>query len=123
MNCYYSIGAGTTHHVNGIVVQSGKLTETTYSNYKPKKKRSRRSFQLPSQSNGEEYLAGKRIGSDQLQCPDNEEKHFMFGKQERMHLSWILSRKEDTNYVVLTWTGFNISIRNECLFLVATYSL
>ena len=30
-----------------------------------------------------------------------------------MHLSWILSRKEDINYVVPSWTGFNILIRNE----------
>ena len=30
-----------------------------------------------------------------------------------MHLSWILSRKEDTNYVAPSWTGFNILIRNE----------
>ena len=37
----------------------------------------------------------------------------MFGNQERMHLSWILSRKEDINYVVPSWTGFNILIRNE----------
>ena len=85
----------------------------TYSNYEPKKKRSRRSFQLPSQTNGEEYLARKRNGPEQLQCPDNEEKHFMFGNQERMHLSWILSRKEDINSVVPSWTGFNILIRNE----------
>ena len=94
-------------------MQPGKFTETTYSNYESKKKRSRRSFQLPSQSNGEKYLARKRIGLEQLQCPDNEEKHFMFGNQERMHLSWILSGKEDINYAVPSWTGFNISIRNE----------
>ena len=37
----------------------------------------------------------------------------MFGNQERKHLSWILSRKEDMNYVVPSWTGFNILIRNE----------
>ena len=37
----------------------------------------------------------------------------MFGNQERMHLSWILSRKEDINYVAPSWTGFNILIRNE----------
>ena len=85
--------------MNGIVAQSGKFTERTYSNYEPKKKRSRRWFKLPSQSNGEQYFARKRIGPEQLQCPDNEEKHFMFRNQEWMHLSWILSRKEDTNYV------------------------
>ena len=110
---YYSIGAGTTHRVNGIAIQRGKFTETVYSNYEPKRKRSRRSFQLPSLSSGEEYLARKRIGPGQLQCPDNEEKHFLFGNQERMRLTWILSRKEDINYIVSSWTGFNILIRNE----------
>ena len=30
-----------------------------------------------------------------------------------MRLSWILSRKEDINYAVPRWTGFNIFIRNE----------
>ena len=117
LNCHSSIGAGTTHDLNGIVVQSEKFTETTYSNYEPNKKRSRRSFQVPSQSNGEEYLARKRIHPEQLQCPDNKEKHFMFGNQEQMRLSWILSRKEDINYVVHSWTGFNILIRNEMLIL------
>ena len=40
---------------------------------------------------GEEYLPRKPIGPEQLQCRDNEEKHFMFGNQEQMYLSWILS--------------------------------
>ena len=84
-----------------------------YYNYESKRKRSRRSFQFPSLSSGEEYLARKRIGPEQLQCPDNEEKHFLFGNQERMRLTCILSRKEDINYIVLSWTGFNILIRNE----------
>ena len=35
-------GRNNTSCVNGIVVQSGKLTEMTYSNYEQKKKRSRR---------------------------------------------------------------------------------
>ena len=35
------------HRVNEIVIQSGKFSETTYSNYEAKKKRSRES--LPSQ--------------------------------------------------------------------------
>ena len=30
-----------------------------------------------------------------------------------MRLTWILSRKEDINYIVPSWTGFNILIRNE----------
>ena len=38
-NCYHSIGAGTAHRVNGIVVQSGKFTETIYSNYEQKKEK------------------------------------------------------------------------------------
>ena len=54
-----------------------------YSDYEPKTKRSRRSFQLPSFLSEEEYLARKRTGPEQLQCPDNEEKHLMFGNQER----------------------------------------
>ena len=36
----------------------------------------------------------------------------MIAIQERMCLSWILSRKDDIN-VVLSWEGFNILIRNE----------
>ena len=56
-------------------VQSRKFTERTYSNYESKKERSRRSFQLPSQSIGEEYFPRKSIGPEQLQCCDNEEKH------------------------------------------------
>ena len=96
---------------NSSTVQ--EITETTYSNHEPKKKKSRRSLKFPSQSNGDEYLARKRIDPKQLQCPDNEGKHFMFGNQERMRLSWILSRKEHINYVVHSWTGFNILIRNE----------
>ena len=102
----------SNNRVNGIV-QSGKFTATAYCNYEPKKKRSRRWFQLPSQSNGEEYPARKRIGPEQLHCLDNEEKYVMFQNQERMHWSWILSRKENINYVVPSWTGFNILIRNE----------
>ena len=41
----------------------------------------------------------------------------MFGNQERTCLSWLLSRKEDINYVVPSWTGFTILIRNEMPFL------
>ena len=37
----------------------------------------------------------------------------MIANQERMPLSSILSLKGDINYVVLSWTYFNILIRNE----------
>ena len=41
----------------------------------------------------------------------------MFGSQEPMRLSWNLSRKEDINCIVPSWTGFDILIRNEMLVL------
>ena len=39
-----------------------------------------------------------------------------------MRLTWVLSRKEDINYIVSSWTGFNILIRNEMLFLASVDS-
>ena len=41
----------------------------------------------------------------------------MFRSQEPMRLSWNLSRKEDINCIVPSWTGFDILIRNEMLVL------
>ena len=40
-------------------------------------------------------------------------KHFMFGNQERMPLTWTISEKEDINYVVLSSAGFNNLQRNK----------
>ena len=88
---YCLTAAGTTHRVNGIVIQPGKFAEIIYSDIK--KERSRRSFQIHNLDHGEEYLEKKRIGPEQLSCTENEEKCLMIANQERMHLSWILSHK------------------------------
>ena len=58
-------------------------------------------------------LAKTRINPEQLSCPVNKEKCLIIANQERMPLSSILSLKGDINYVVLSWTYFNILIRNE----------
>ena len=39
-------------------------------------------------------------------------KCLMIANQERMHLPWILSHKDDINFV-LSWTGVNILIKNK----------
>ena len=108
LNCCYSIALRTIHRVNGIVIQSGKCSETTYSNYEPKNKRSRRSFQLPSQLN-EEVSYKKTIGPEQLHCPDS----FLCLEFKRNMLIMDFISKRKYKLCCSNWTGFNVLKRNE----------
>ena len=108
LNCCYSIAVRKIHRVNGIVIQSGKCSETTYSNYEPKNKRSRRSFQLPRQLNGEVSYK-KTIGPEQLHCPDS----FLCLEFKRNMLIMDFISKRKYKLCCSNWTSFNVLKRNE----------
>ena len=109
------LGSGTSHRVNGILIQHGPFGNTAYekNDYEPKQKRSRRSFEMPERNTEIVCNFGKRVGPTDVIVPENEERHMLLAKQELLHLIWIISRKAKIPQAIPSWTGFNIKIRSE----------
>ena len=106
------LGYGTSHKVNGIIIQPGHFTEIVTDPAPPKRKRCRRSFQVITEQRRTDYLSDKRTGPANLTFPGNDDRGFLLEEQSRINLAWILSRKNSIPQVVPSWTGFNIKIRD-----------
>ena len=105
-------GGGTTHRVNGIVVQP-----QVYGPHLPNaplplvEKCKQRSITLESQPLST-YISGDRVGPQQLttNCPDNLREAELTKLKDFV---WLLARISDTNnHQIPSWTGFNIATRD-----------
>ena len=106
-----TLGFGTSHKVNNILLQPGKFADAT-TRSSPKRKRSRRSFKLPDRGFFRPYEAGKRIGPEPLKFYENDAREFMIADQEVLSRLWIMCRKMSVPQAIPSWTGFHMSVRN-----------
>ncbi|XP_076121490.1 uncharacterized protein LOC143102032 [Alosa pseudoharengus] len=109
-------GKGTSHRVNGIVVQANfygpHLSRTDFPHIEKQKQRS-----VTIEDQGlEVYVAGARVGPQPL--PTRE--HYIQETKEAALLArkktmvWALARQTDPeNQTIPSWTGFNISTRDQ----------
>jgi len=107
-----SSGFGTSHKVNNIIAQPGKFSPENPL-WSPKAKRSRRSFILPEKARIPFPARGKRKGPGILKFMRSDDRDFLMADQEVLSLIWIMSRKMSIPQIIPSWTGFNISIRND----------
>ena len=111
-------GKGTSHRVNGIVVQPN-----TFGPHLPRvefprtEKLKQRSVSIIHEEL-EDYIAGTRVGPQPLSTSDN---HFQETKEaarlaHRKNMVWVLVRQTQMdNQTVPGWTGFNICTRDQVL--------
>ena len=113
-------GKGTSHHVNGIVVQP-----TVYGPHLPNhelphiEKQKQRTITVDDQEL-EVYVAATRVGPQTLTTKANIQYSTRASKVARNeNLLWILSRNSalDDQQSVPSWTGFNIQTRDEEIVL------
>ncbi|KAJ8346686.1 hypothetical protein SKAU_G00280870 [Synaphobranchus kaupii] len=109
-------GKGTSHRVNGIVVQAN-----VYGPQLPRaelphiEKLKQRSVTIEDQELGV-YVAGARVGPQPLptreHCVQETKEAALLACKK--NLVWALARKTDTeNQTIPSWTGFNISTRDQ----------
>ena len=109
-------GKGTSHRVNGIVVQAkvyGPYLPTTELLRNEKKKQ--RSVSIEHEEL-EVYVAGARVGPPPLPTRESYvlESHKEVQVARKKNLVWILARQTDQeNQVIPSWTGFNIRTRDQ----------
>ncbi|XP_064116328.1 uncharacterized protein LOC135222086 [Macrobrachium nipponense] len=107
-------GAGTSHRVNGIIVQAKSMTcappKPQLSISKKDKKRTIRSSDIPLPV----YTAGKRNGPAPVTPADlSEVLKDAAWRAQRRNILFIIERAQDpTNQTVSSWTGFNILTRD-----------
>ena len=115
---FVTLGHGTTHRVNSILIQPGSFSETEI--LQPslsRSKRGRRSFKSPTGTMIEDYCGGKRVGPARLRMLDFPEREFVLGDQEKLYLSWVMCRTFYKHNYTPSCTGFNISIRQNEIVL------
>ena len=99
--------------MNSIILQPGSFGNVVNAPVTPTEKRKcRRSLNdapvkvLPS------YSTGKRCGPQPMSITQNDERAFLLADQEKINLAWILSRTISIPQIIPSWTGFQISIRD-----------
>ncbi|KAG1664664.1 hypothetical protein GQR58_019714 [Nymphon striatum] len=106
-------GAGTSHRVNGIVVQPQSLSCAPERNSTVDKKEKRRTLELSEQPLPI-YITSKREGPPPLQFA-NLSVPLADATERSMqnNFLWVITRLHDTvNQTVSSWTGFNIRTRD-----------
>ena len=124
--CFVSLGYGTTHKVNNLIIQEGTGNiENVNSSYSPKSKRSRRSFQ-PIFNEGPRMpviSSKKRISPCLLEFPSNDEKDFLFDATERSTFLWSFMRCHfASSQIIPSWTGFNVLVHSGTLVMKSNVS-
>ena len=107
-------GSGTSHRVNGIIVQPLTLScqppaQANVTNNKREKKRSIE----PIDATLPIYISGKRSGPPPL-TPANLSVLVTetITTAENKNLLWIIAQAHDSAHQISSWTGFNIRTRN-----------
>lgn len=105
-------GAGTSHRVNGIAVQS-KVSDTVPEKVLPDITKSKKRSITPTALMLPTYNVGQRAGPPRIvtagvdttkQVQDSKTKNY----------TWVLTRISDhENQTISSWTGFNIKIRSD----------
>ena len=78
----------------------------------PKSKRSRRSLVLLERNVQPMYVAGQCHGPRPLKFCENDARDLIIADQEVLSRLWVFSRKITVPQTIPSWTGFNISVRN-----------
>ncbi|KAG1714542.1 hypothetical protein GQR58_001134 [Nymphon striatum] len=106
-------GAGTSHRVNGIVVQPQSLSCAPERNSTVDKKEKRRTLELSEQPLPI-YITSKREGPPPLQFANLSVPLADATERSRQNnFLWVITRLHDTvNQTVSSWTGFNIRTRD-----------
>lgn len=117
----YVSGYGTTHKVNSLILQgSFGNTNTRVDVLPPKNKRRRRSFVPTSTDSETNFRYKKRIGPMPIRFPENEVSDFIIDDSNKRNFLWTLMRQVSTEFVIPSWTGFQISISNGIPLLKTT---
>ena len=106
-------GGGTSHRVNGVIVQPQALSCAPQRKPCVDKKEKRRTLEL-SEQQLPIYISGKRMGPPPLK-PNNLSTPLSDATEiaRQKNFLWILARLHDTvNQRVGSWTGFNIKTRD-----------
>ena len=107
-------GKGTSHRVNGIVVQAKVfgpfLPRAELPHIEKKKQRS-----VSAEYQGlEVYVAGARAGPEPLPTRNVQEAEQVAKVALKKNLVWILARQMDQEHQAIpSWTGFNIRTRDQ----------
>jgi len=106
-------GAGTSHRVNGIVVQPQSLSCTPERNSTVDKKEKRRTLELSEQPLPI-YITSKREGPPPLQFANlSVPLADAIERSRQNNFLWVINRLHDTvNQTVSSWTVFNIRTRD-----------
>ena len=83
----------------------------------PKSKRCRRSFNVEEIDEDIPYIAGKRVGPDQITFPENKNADRLKTNQRRKYLGWVALRKVNIDNLIPSWTGFNILVSKNVVVL------
>ena len=78
---------GTSHKMNGIVIQPGHFAEIVNDSAPPKTKRCRKSFEVTTEQRRTDYFSGNRIGPTSLTFSANDDRGFLLKEQSRINLS------------------------------------
>ena len=118
---FYTLGFGTTHRVNNLILQNVGNFNQTQLQLSPKRKRSRRSFISDTVNNDVEgYILAKRAEPDAMVFYENEIKDFMFDDFQKLNFVWSLIRSISIPQSIPSWTGFHIEMTNDIPTLKTT---
>ena len=117
---FYTLGFGTTHRVNNLILQNVGNFNQTQLQLSPKRKRSRRSFISDTVNDVEGYILAKRADPDAMVFYENEIKDFMFDDFQNLNFVWSLIRSISIPQSIPSWTGFHIEMTNDIPTLKTT---
>ena len=110
-------GKGTSHRVNGIVVQPRVLGPNPSPKDVPRiDKKKQRTLSTEHQPQLDVYVAGPRVGPHPLKTKDDYagEANKAARNAEQKNMLWILARQVNSDdQKVPSWTGFNIQTRDQ----------
>ena len=86
----------------------------------PKKKRSRRSFCPTSNEAEVNYRYKKRVGPSNISFPENEASEFILDDSNKRHFLWALMRYKTPEFIIPSWTGYQICISKDVPILKTT---
>ncbi len=109
-------GKGTSHRVNGIVVQSRVFGPNLPRDDLPQIEKTKSRTLAVEHQELEVYVAGKRVGPQLLFTKENhlpdEERAAQISTIK--NLIWILARQENSeSQIIPSWSGFNIRTRDQ----------
>ena len=115
-------GEGTSHRVNGIVVQPKVLQQSTPANVMPVITKSKQRSIIPKPSLLPAYNVGQRTGPPNIETVDVDTRNQV--QEARMkNFVWLLARmSKPENQTISSWTGFNIQIRDNVVVIQDTVS-